>query len=81
MRRKNNYVMSKLHTPKRVTLPNRRTFLARYKRVPRSKLSANVTLTRRYRGGVVAGRRRKASRKDQRGSGFFDTLEKIAKIH
>ena len=30
IRRKNNYVMRKLHTPKRVTLPNGRTFLARY---------------------------------------------------
>ena len=50
MRRKNNYTMRKLATPKRVTLPNARTVVARYKRVPRSELPANVTMARRYRG-------------------------------
>ena len=48
-------------------------FLARYKRVSRSDIPANATLARRYRGRVAAGRRRKAPRKGQRGSGFFDT--------
>ena len=71
MKRKNNYVMRKLHTPKRVTLPNGRTFLAMYKRVPRSELSANITLARKYRGRVAAGRRRRSPRKGQRGSDFF----------
>ena len=33
MRRKRNYVMQKVATPKRVTLPDGRTFVARYKRV------------------------------------------------
>ena len=42
--------MRKLATPKRVTLPNGRTVVARYKRVPRSELPANVTMARRYRG-------------------------------
>ena len=42
MRRKNNYVMRRLDTPKNVTLPNRRTFYAKYQRVPRSQLSPNV---------------------------------------
>ena len=79
MRRKNNYVIRKLHTPKRVTLPNGRTFLPRCKRVPWSELPANVTLARRYRGRVTAGRRIRPPRKGQRGSGFFDTLKKIAK--
>ena len=71
--------MRKLATPKRVTLPNGRTVVARYKRVPRSELPANVTMARRYRGRVAAGRRRTPSRKGQRGSGFFDNLKKIAK--
>ena len=31
MRRKRNYAMMKLNVPKRVTLPNGRTFVARYK--------------------------------------------------
>ena len=48
-------------------------FLARSKRVSRSDIPANATLARRYRGRVAAGRRRKAPRKGQRGSGFFDT--------
>ena len=38
MRRKRNYVMQKLTSPKRVTLPDGRTFLARYKSVKRSYL-------------------------------------------
>ena len=48
MRRKNNYVMRRLNTPKRVTLPNGRIFIERYKRVSRSQLPANVTIRRRY---------------------------------
>ena len=71
--------MRKPHNPKRVTLPNGKTFLAKYKRVPRSELPANVTLARRYRGRVATGRRKRPPRKGQRGSGFFDTLKKIAK--
>ena len=46
--------MKKLHTLKRVTRPNGRTFLTRYNRVPRSEFPANVTLARRYKGGVAA---------------------------
>ena len=38
MRRKDNYVMMKRVTPKRVTLPDGRTFVGRFKRVPRSRL-------------------------------------------
>ena len=34
MRRKKKYAMMKLNVPKRVTLPNGRTFVARYKRIP-----------------------------------------------
>ena len=30
-----NYAMMKLNVPKKVTLPNGRTFVARYKRIPR----------------------------------------------
>ena len=67
--------MRKLATPKRVTLCNGRTFLARYKRV----LPVNITMERRYRGRVAAGRRRRPPRKGQRGKGFFNTLKKIAK--
>ena len=44
MRGKDNYTMIKMNTPKRVTLPNGRTFLVRYKRVSRAQLPANVTI-------------------------------------
>ena len=46
MRQKHNYVMRKLNVPKRVTLPNSRTFLARYKQVPRSELPPNIVMRR-----------------------------------
>ena len=40
--------MRRLDTPKRVTLSNGRTFLARYKRVARSQLPVNVVFARTY---------------------------------
>ena len=55
--------MRKLATPKRVTLPTGITFLARYKKLTRSaELPDNVIMARRYRGRVVAGRRRRSPR-------------------
>ena len=39
----------KLATPKRVTLPNGRTFVARYKRIKRSELQPNIVMRRTYR--------------------------------
>ena len=47
MRRKNNYVMRRLDTPKRVTLPNGRTFYGKYQRVPRPQLP--LIMKRRYK--------------------------------
>ena len=41
MRRKRNYAMMKLATPKRVTLPSGGTFAARYKRTKKSELPPN----------------------------------------
>ena len=67
MRRKNNYVMRKLHVPKRVTLQNGRTFNARYKRVSRSQLPANVVLRKTYRQRAAPrGRRRRRRRQGRR---------------
>ena len=75
MRRKNNYVMRRLDTLKRVTLPNGRTFVARYKRVSRAYLPANVILKRGYRQRAAPrGRRRR-----QRGRGLFSFVKKLAK--
>ena len=44
--RRNRIVMIKRRTPKRVVLPNGRTFYARYKRATRDALPANVQLVR-----------------------------------
>ena len=41
--------MVRRQNPKRVTLPNGRTFLARYRRATRTELPANVRLERPYR--------------------------------
>ena len=41
--------MVRRQNPKRVTLPNSRTFLARYRRARRTELLANVRLERPYR--------------------------------
>ena len=68
--------MRKLHTPKRVTHPNDRTFVARYKSVPRFELPANVIMARRYRGRLAAGRKRRPPRKGQRRNGVFLILWK-----
>ena len=50
MRRKDNYVMMKRATPKQVALPDGRTFVARYERVPRPRLPSHIKVRRRYRG-------------------------------
>ena len=64
MRRKNNYVMRRLDTPKKVTLPNGRTFCAKYQRVPRSQLPPNVIMKRWYKARATPkGRRRRPIRK------------------
>ena len=68
MRRKRNYAMMKLNVPKRVVLPNGRTFVARYKRISRVGLPPNIVIHRTYRqrGAPIGCRRR------QRGRGIFD---------
>ena len=75
MRRKRNYVMMKLNVPKRVALPNGRTFVARYKRIPRGELPPNIVMRRTYaQRAAPRGRRRR-----ERGRGFFDFVEKVTR--
>ena len=75
MRRKRNYAMEKLNVPKRVTLPNGRTFVARYKRISRDELPLNIRMRRTYRQRAAPrGRRRR-----QRGQGIFSFLKKADK--
>ena len=77
MRRKNNYVMVKLNTPKRVTLPNRRTFAAHYKRISRGELPPNIVMRRTYgQRSASRGRRRRAA---QQAQGVFDFIKKVAR--
>ena len=76
MRRKRNYAMEKLNVPKRVTLPNGRTFVARYKRISRDELPLNIQMRRVYRQRAAPrGRRRR-----QRGQGFGSFFKKIGRV-
>ena len=77
MRRKNNYVMRGLGTPKMVTFSNGRILYAKYQRVTTSQLPPNVIMKRRYRTRAAPkGRRRRPIRKGKRGRGFLSSLEK-----
>ena len=77
MRRKKNYAMVKLNIPKRVTLPNGRTYIARYKRIKRSELPPNIVMRRTYtQRAAPRGRRR---RRRQQGHGIFDFVKKVAR--
>ena len=69
-----------LNTPKRVTLPNGKTFYAKCTRVPRSELPPNIILRRQYkRRDAPKGRRIRAVRKGrQRDRGFSSSLKKFA---
>ena len=58
--------MMKLATPKRVMLPNGRTFVARYKRIPRAHLPPNIIMRRHRRRG-------------KKGQGSFDFIKKVSK--
>ena len=68
--------MEKLNVPKRVTLPNGRTFLARYKRISRDDLPLNIRMRRTYRQRAAPrGRRRR-----QRGGGILSFFKKAYKL-
>ena len=49
MARRDRIMMVRRANPKRVTLPNSRSFLARYRRATRRELPANVHLNRPYK--------------------------------
>ena len=67
----------KLNVPKRVTLPNGRTFVAHYKRIPRDQLPPNIVIRRTYtRRAAPRGRR---CRRAQQGPGIFDFVKKVAR--
>ena len=61
-------VMVRCTTPKRVTLPNGRTFTARFKHATRRDLPANVCLQRPYKQRAAPkGKRRRQPRQGGRG--------------
>ena len=83
---KKNYVMKKLDIPKRVTLPNGRTFTARFRRATRDELPNNITMRRTYRNNfakgarrIPTGARRGRRRRVQSGRGIFSFIKKVAK--
>ena len=57
VRCRNNIVLVKRDTPKKVTLPNGRTFYAKYRRVTQQYLPGGITIGRTYKGRPVQGRR------------------------
>ena len=67
--------MVKRQNPKRVFLPNGRTFYARYKRAARADLPANVRLEHPYRQRATPRGRRRRVR--QGGRGFKSTFKKV----
>ena len=75
---KKNYAMVKLNVPKKVTLPNGRTFIARYKKIKRSELPPNIVMRRTYTQRAAPRGRR--GRRRQQGQGIFDFVKKVAKI-
>ena len=77
MRRKENYAMKKLDVPKRVTLPNGRTFFARYKRIKREELPPEIIMQRTYRQRAAPRGRRRIRR--QQGRGIVESAQKALK--
>ena len=74
-----NYAMVKLATPKKITLPNGKTFIARYKRVKRSELRPHIVIRRTYTQRAFSCGRRRRRRRAQQGQGIFDFVKRIAK--
>ena len=69
--------MVKLNVPERVTLPNCRTFVARYKRIRRGELLPNIVMRRTYTQRAASrGKRRRRAQQEQ---GIFDFVKKVAR--
>ena len=62
-------------TPKRVTLPDRRSFVARYERVSRKNLPRTVTITK----ARTIGPRRQRKCKTQQGAGILGSAFNLGK--
>ena len=53
VRRRNNIVLVKREAPHKITLPNGRTFYAKYRRVTHKYLPGSATIARTYKGRPV----------------------------
>ena len=78
MARRDRIVMVKQQTPKKVTLPNGRTFYARYKRATRPDLRANIRLEQPYKQRAAPKGRRRQVRQGRRG--FKSTFGKLIRF-
>ena len=76
MTRRNNIVLIKRENPKRVDLPNGRTFYAKYKRVTRDQLPPNIQIRRCYRQRATPRGRRRWRPAQQGGRGFKSFFKK-----
>ena len=77
---RDNIIMRKRQTPKRVNPPDGRTFLARYERVTRDHLPPNVRM--RWDNKQRAAPKGRSRRRGQRGRGIgliFRFAKKLAK--
>ena len=73
--------MIKRENPKRVVLPNGRTFYAKYKRVDRDALPPNIQIMRRYKQRAAPkGKRRRRRAAQQRGRGFKSFFKKAVNL-
>ena len=70
--------MRKLDVPKRVTLPNGRTFYARYERIKRQDLHADIRMKRTYKQRA-APRNKHRRRLAQQGQGIVSVAKKVIK--
>ena len=71
--------MCRLDVPKRERLPHGRTFVASYKRVPRSELPPNIVMRHNYRQKAAPRGRRRWRKRGKRGRGLFSFIKNIAK--
>ena len=80
---RSNILLRRLAQPRPVTLPNSRTFLARYERVNRTSLyPTNVRIKRTYTQKIGPRRQRKPRKKQQQeGSGYIDSQNIIRGIN
>ena len=81
--RRNRIIMVKRDIPKRVNLPNGRTFLAHFKRKTRAHLPANIHIERPYKEcPALTGKRRRRraiAQHEQRIRNIFRFVKKDAK--